>query len=230
MNPTSAQPPRQVLDILCRIRGLIFDCDGVLFDSRAVNRVYYNFILEQLGLPPMDAEAEAYAYMHTVDQALAYLVPEEQLPQAQSLRDHMSYSEFIDRMIPEPGVHALLELLHDQGIRLAINTNRKSSMEMVLERFGMDHLFHPVVTAALVARPKPDPEGLRFILSVWAIPLEAVAYVGDSEVDAQTAHAAGVPFWAYRNPGLPAQLHVDSFHELRHWFLYITGNASGARP
>ena len=52
------------------VRGLVFDCDGVLFDTRDVNRFYYNHILEKLGLAPMTAEEEDYSFMHTVDVSL----------------------------------------------------------------------------------------------------------------------------------------------------------------
>lgn len=226
MKKALTPPPAHVLAEVQRVRGVVFDCDGVLFDSREVNRAYYNFILEHLGLPAMDPEAEEYAYMHTVDAALAYLVPVELVAQAKELQGHMTYEDFLDRMIPAPGIHELLEALHGWGIRLAVNTNRKNSMEMVLDRFGMAHLFAPVMTAAKVTHPKPDPEGLCRILAHWGMTPEQVAYVGDSEVDAATAAALGVPLWAYRNPKLPAKLHVDSFADLRHWFAYVLGGAS----
>lgn len=228
MTNAASPPPALAIHEVRRVRGIIFDCDGVLFDSREVNRAYYNGILERLGLPPMSPPAEEYAYMHTVDQALAFLVPAPLLPKAHALREHMTYAQFIDRMIPEPGIHALVETLHRLGLRLAINTNRRSSMELVLQRFGMEGLFHPVVTAAMVTHPKPHPEGLERILAAWGLAPDAVAYVGDSALDAQAAQAAGVPLWAYRHPELPARLHVDSFHELRHWFEYVLGGASGA--
>jgi phosphoglycolate phosphatase len=214
-----------LIDEVRRVRGIVFDCDGVLFDSRDVNRAYYNAILTELGLPSMSSAQEEYAYMHTVDAALAHLVPPHLLPQAQALQGHMTYSDFLDRMVPEPGIYPLLDLLRQANIHLAVNTNRKDSMGMVLERFGMEDIFHPVVTAATVRHPKPHPEGLMYILKVWGLQPEEIAYVGDSAVDAQTAAGAGVPLWAYRNPALPAKLHVDSHEELRHGFACIFGGA-----
>ena len=35
------------------IAGVIFDCDGVMIDSRAANNVFYNRVLAYFGLPPM---------------------------------------------------------------------------------------------------------------------------------------------------------------------------------
>lgn len=200
------------------IRGVVFDCDGVLFDSRDVNRHYYNHILGTLGLEPMSPEDEEYAFMHTVDAAMARIIPPELRARAAEVQGHMTYNDFIDRMIPEPGLFELVEDLAGRGVRMAVNTNRKNSMEMVLERFGLTRYFDPVMTAAKVSRPKPDPEGLRRIVEAWGVGEAAMAYLGDSAVDQETTTRAGVPFWAYRNRELAAQLHVDSFHELRQWF------------
>ncbi len=200
------------------IRGVVFDCDGVLFDSRDVNRHYYNHILKALGLAPMSQEDEDYVFMHTVDTSLARIIPAELRPKAAEVQGHMTYDDFIDRMVPEPGLFELLRTLENLGVRMAVNTNRKNSMEMVLARFELTRFFHPVMTAAKVARPKPDPEGLLRIVEDWGFPVHEMSYLGDSLVDHQTTVRAGVPFWAYRNRNLQAQLHVDSFHELRQWF------------
>jgi HAD superfamily hydrolase (TIGR01549 family) len=208
---------RAVVRKIRPIAGLVFDCDGVLFDTRDVNRFYYNHILEELGLAPMTAEEEEYAFMHTVDAALARLVPEELMPRASEILGHMTYDDFMDRMVPEPGLRELLEFLQERNVRMAVNTNRKNSMEKVLERFEMTDFFFPVMTAAKVSRPKPDPEGLLHIVQTWGISPERMAYLGDSILDQEAAQRGGVPLWAYKSRGLEAELHVDSFHELRHW-------------
>lgn len=199
------------------IKGLVFDCDGVLFDTRDVNRFYYNHILEKLGLAPMTAEEEEYSFMHTVDAALARIIPEELRPQASKILGHMTYDEFIDRMVPEPGLKELLEFLQGRNVRMAVNTNRKNSMEKVLERFDLTDFFFPVMTAAKVSKPKPDPEGLLRIVETWGLSPENMAYLGDSTVDQETTQQGGVPFWAYKSRNLEAELHVDSFDELRQW-------------
>ena len=203
---------------LKKIRGLVFDCDGVLFDTREVNRYYYNHILVSLGLDPLSKEDEDYAFMHTVDVALAKIIPDHLRPKAKEIQGHMTYSDFIERMIPEPGLLNLLELLENLGVLMAINTNRKNSMELVLERFDLTRFFYPVMTAAKVSKPKPDPEGLRHIVQEWGLPTEQLVFLGDSDVDQITTARVGVPFWAYKNRSLQAELHVDSFMELQRCF------------
>ena len=43
---------------------IVFDCDGVLFDSREANRRYYNSLRERFGHPPMDEEELEYVHTH----------------------------------------------------------------------------------------------------------------------------------------------------------------------
>ena len=115
---------------LRRIRGVVFDCDGVLFDSRDVNRHYYNHILLALGLAPMSREDEDYAFMHTVDTAMARIIPADLMPKAAQVQGHMTYDDFIDRMVPEPGLFELLHTLEKLGVRMA-EIGRASCRERV---------------------------------------------------------------------------------------------------
>ena len=59
------------------VKVVAFDCDGVMFDSREANRAYYNHLLEHFHLPAMTPQQLAYAHMHTVDEALAHLIPDD---------------------------------------------------------------------------------------------------------------------------------------------------------
>jgi len=83
MTADAGQPRRFDLR---RIRGVVFDCDGVLFDSRDVNRHYYNHIRGALGLAPMSREEEDYAFMHTVDKAMARIIPADSCPRRRMCR------------------------------------------------------------------------------------------------------------------------------------------------
>jgi HAD superfamily hydrolase (TIGR01509 family) len=89
-------------------------------------------------------------------------------------------------------------------VELAVCTNRASSMELLLESFGLDGYFSCVMTAGRVTNPKPHPEPLLKVLEQYGIGADQALFVGDSEVDRQAADAAGVPFVAYRGdmPGI----------------------------
>ena len=45
---------------------VIFDCDGVMFDSKETNRAYYNQLLNHFSCPPMNEDEVAYVHVHNV--------------------------------------------------------------------------------------------------------------------------------------------------------------------
>ena len=205
-------------DILAGVRGIVFDCDGVLVDSLAANKWYYNWYRERFGLPPMNAEEERYTHIQNVYNSLKRIVPEGRLEEALALRDEFDYRLVLPHITPEPGVFDLLILLRGMGVRMAVNTSRTNTTELLLSYLGMDGFFHPVVATANVTKPKPHPEGVHQILDAWGLGTGDVAFIGDSSVDQGTAENAGVPFWSYKNPRLTAVLYVPDFPSLTRAF------------
>jgi HAD superfamily hydrolase (TIGR01509 family) len=197
-----------------RIAGVVFDCDGVLIDSRMSNMAYYNRIRAAGGLGPMSPEEEEYAHMHSVRETLSRIFPPELYGRVGEFARYVDYERDILPMIrPEPGLHACLDALIAHGLRLAVFTNRGGGMGVVLDSFKLRPYFDPVVTVADV-KAKPAPDGLLRIAESWKRPPEDLVFVGDSLLDALAAEAAGARFLAYRNPLLKAQGHVASFAEL----------------
>jgi HAD superfamily hydrolase (TIGR01549 family) len=198
-----------------RLKGLIFDCDGVLIDSREANRRFYDSILRQMGLPGMSVQQVDYVHTRTVSESIEHIVPRHRLDEALEIASGMGYEEVLPYIRLEPGLIEFLQALADRGIRRAVNTNRTGTMELILERFQLASYFSPVMTAMRLSNAKPHPESVQRILSDWGLPLEQVAYLGDSEVDEQTAGAAGVAFWAYKNRDLKAERFVSDFRSLQ---------------
>ncbi len=197
-----------------RVRGIIFDCDGVLFDSKEVNRRYYNALRSSLGLPPLSEKELEYAHMQTVAETLEQIIPKERRAELHQIRKELSYHNYIPYLEPSSGLYPLLDTLKKKGIRMAINTNRLDTMERILDHFKLTSYFFPVITSAKVTSPKPDPEGILSILAAWGYAKDEVRYIGDSKVDEITASRAGVPFWAYGNEQLVAHRHLKHFETL----------------
>ena len=196
------------------LQGIIFDCDGVLFDSKEANSAFYNHIREAVGLPPMTEKEASMAHMLATNEVLEQLIPLHLQEAAQAALKQTRYSEnFMPMMLPAPQMVDFLEHMLEKGVRLALCTNRSDSVHRVLEHFDLSHFFSPVMTVSHVA-PKPAPEGLLRILDAWGIRNCDVAYVGDSMVDEQAARRAGIPFWSFGNQNLSARLHLSGFAEL----------------
>jgi HAD superfamily hydrolase (TIGR01549 family) len=196
------------------IKVVVFDCDGVMFDTTKANMAYYNQILDHLGRPSLTPEQFAYCHSHTADQSIAYLFNDaESFRTAQNYRKNMSYIPFLKYMVLEPYLKPLLEKLRPR-YKTAIATNRSNTMDRVLSEHGLEEYFDLVVSSNDVDRPKPYPDPLIKILEHFEIEAYNTLYVGDSELDEIAAKAAGVPFVAYQNRSLSANFHIKSLKEI----------------
>lgn len=198
-----------------RYQLLIFDCDGVLFDTEAANYAYYNYFLEHFGRQPMTRAQFEFVHAHTIDQALNLLFDGDQeiIRQAYQFRKTIDYGEFSKHLTVESSLVTLLTRIRP-ALKTAIATNRTDTMHRLLEEFGLEDLFDMVVTSLDVSQPKPHPEPLHKILAHFKIDVQNALYVGDTDVDAQAAAAASMPFAAYRNPDLSATYFINSLQEL----------------
>lgn len=205
------------------IGGVVFDCDGVMFDTWESNMFFYNLVLERMGLPPMTPSQERYVHMATVIDSLAHIIPPSHAHRLKEARKSVSYTEEImPKMVMAEGLMELLEVLRGLNIRLAVHTNRTNTMECVLERFGLSCFFDQVMTASQVTG-KPSPEGLFQILRTWNMSPDQIVFIGDTQADEHAARHAGVDFWAYRNQQLLARQHVHDFWAVRGAFLQWQG-------
>ncbi|MDY7036422.1 MAG: HAD-IA family hydrolase [Thermodesulfobacteriota bacterium] len=197
-----------------KISAIIFDCDGVMFDSRQANINYYNHILSHFELSLMTEDEVAFVHMRTADESIRHIFRNTPLvEQALAYKKKMDYTPFIKDMIMEPGLKELLEYLKpDFG--LAVATNRSDTIGRVLEWNGLAPYFDMVVSSLDVKNPKPHPEALLKILKFFKIPPDQAVYVGDSSVDYETAMASGVIFIAYKNRGLDTAFHVDHLMDI----------------
>ena len=210
--------------------GLIFDCDGVMIDSEDANRYFYNTILAALNLPPMTAEQEKFAFMATAKDALLAMTPKymhEKLDE--TVRSAINYgADVMPRVKLMPGFLEFLKKAKENGLYMAIDTNRTAEgIERVLDFFALQDYFDPVISSS-VAPPKPLPAGANAICKSWNMAENKVLFVGDSENDMFTAQNAGLNFAAFQNPALNATIHVSSFAQLQN--ILFGANFGSGKP
>lgn len=191
-----------------------FDCDGVLFDTEAANRAYYNHLLEHFGKPVMTTEQFVYAHQHTLNEAIVHLFGnDESVADVNAYRQTMDYNPFLKLLKIEPHLRSLLSKIRPR-LKTAIATNRSDTMDRLLSEFNLTEQFDLVVTSFDIPRPKPHPDSLLKILSYFNIVPHQALYVGDSQVDAEAALTAEIPFVAYRNETLSTPYHIENLKDL----------------
>jgi phosphoglycolate phosphatase len=198
------------------IKAVIYDCDGVMFDSFEANLAFYVMVMEHFGKPALDRnDADTMRVLHTYcnRDVLAYLFDgDDRLAEVRAFSATIDYRKLFPLMLVEDGLRETLDALRGR-VELAVCTNRASSMELLLESFGLQGYFSCVMTAGRVTNPKPHPEPLLKVLEHYGIAADEALFVGDSEVDRQAADAAGVPFVAYRG-AMRAIARIDRHPEL----------------
>jgi phosphoglycolate phosphatase len=193
---------------------IIYDCDGVLIDSRESNRAFYNHILDRFGLPPLTEAQLHEVHVRTAQGAIDFLFQGHPSREAaQTYQKTINNDPFLPLIRLEPHVREVLIRLRSRYLT-AIATNRGKSLPLVLKHLGLEELFDLTVSAYDVTRPKPHPECLFKILTHFRLEPEAALYVGDSQVDQEVAAAAGVPLAAYQNPELQARYYLQDHLDL----------------
>ena len=187
---------------------IIYDCDGVLIDSRESNRAFYNHILERFGLPTLTEAQLEVVHVSTAQGAIDFLFQGHPgREEAQAYQKTINNDPFLPLIRLEPHIREVLSRLRSRYLT-AIASNRGKSLPLVLNHLDLEDLFDLTISAYDVTRPKPHPECLLKILTHFRLEPEAALYIGDSSLDQEVAAAATVPFAAYKNPGLQARYHL----------------------
>jgi phosphoglycolate phosphatase len=177
------------------MRLVIFDCDGVLFDSEPANLAFYREVLRRAGAPPMPESAEAAYHSLASAQLFERLFPDDpsMIERVKQVARSVDYKPFFPLMQPKPLLRETMASLR-QRYATAMATNRGQTTRGVLDHFAMHDLFDLAVGVLDVARPKPAPDMLVRCLEHFGVEPDDAVYVGDQPTDLEAADGAGLRF------------------------------------
>lgn len=187
---------------------VIFDLDGTLINSIGDIANATNHALTRLGYPTHDVKRYTEMVGNGVTRLIERALPHEARSANIVDKAVRYFVEYYDghnteSSIPYPGIRELLSSLAEQGVKLAVASNKYQEAVAHI----ITHFFPEIPWAALegnrVGLPtKPDPSIVFQILSKVPTPKADVLYVGDSGVDMETARRACVESvgvtWGYR--------------------------------
>ena len=199
----------------------IFDLDGTLLDTLADLAAAVNYALRQHGMPE-----------HTIDDVRRFVgngvrkLMERAIPDGEKNPDFeatfATFREYymhhsLDTTRPYPGIIETLEALKAKGCRLAVVSNKMMAATKEL----CQHFFAETIEVAIGEneaagiRKKPAPDTVFEALRQLGEEKDSAVYVGDSDVDLETANNSGLPcisvLWGFRDRNFLKQHGAKTF-------------------
>lgn len=189
-----------------KYKAVIFDMDGTILNTLEDLKNATNYSLRQFGMPERSLE-EVRMFVGNgirklVERAVPAGTPKEKI--AQVLDVFLEYYEIhsADNTSPYPGILELVEKLKKSGIKTAVSTNKADVPAQELGREYFNGIFDLIVGQQDGLKVKPAPDSVNKILSILDIQKKDAIYIGDSDVDVQTAKNSGLDFigvsWGFR--------------------------------
>ena len=175
-------------------RAVLFDLDGTLADSTPLIAEAITALLRDRGYSYTPAEIEPRIGPPLNNMLRDFLGVSQS--EADSLFGEYTahYRDYSDRTPPMPGAEPLLDALAERGVPVAIVTNKvEESAGALLEALGWTDRFGVVVGADTGPRPKPAADAALEALRRLDVAPRDAAFVGDSEIDMECGHDAGIP-------------------------------------
>ena len=212
-------------------RTAIFDLDGTLLDTLQDLADSANYALALHGLPARTVEEVRRFVGNGVGLLIRRAVPEgtPETLERRVLRDFRAHYllNMENKTAPYPGIPELLDALRAAGVRTAVVSNKfDGAVKGLCQNYFGDRIRAAIGESQGVAR-KPAPDTVFRALEELGMPREGAVYVGDSDVDIETAKNAGLPCisvsWGFRSRTFltehGAQTIADTVEELRELLL-----------
>lgn len=194
---------------------LVFDLDGTLIDSAPDIHATANKVLVPRGFAPVPFEVVRSFIGNGVGVLVSRLLrhhgQEGDGPlQAAIVAEFIQiYEDAFDLTRLYPGVNQALAALDDAGHPMGICTNKpEGPARAALRHFGLDRYMQVVIGGDSLSTRKPHPAPLQ--AAVAALGARTAIFVGDSEVDAETACAANLPFALFTEGYRTSEVHLMS--------------------
>jgi HAD superfamily hydrolase (TIGR01509 family) len=192
-----------------RLRGVLFDLDGVLVESRAVWFEVMRAIARKFGYPEITAEQMERAWGQGIAEDVRMFYPGFTVEELEG-EYALMFRQYVQHLKVATDGPPVLEELRANGIRVAVVTNSPSEVaRAMLDQARVDP--DVLVSGNDVCEPKPAPDGILAALTLLQLTAAEAMFVGDTNFDREAARRARIGFAGYRIDG---DVRIDSLGEV----------------
>ncbi len=187
---------------------VIFDLDGTLLNTIADLAASTNHALAANGYPTHPTEEYRFFVGNGINKLFERALPEGEKTEANVLKIRQRFIPYYDVHCadltkPYPGIPELLKTLQQRSVQIAVASNKyQRATGKLIPYFFPDIHFTAILGQREGVPRKPDPQIVHEIMRMANVSTDEVLYVGDSNVDMQTANNARVDSvgvtWGFR--------------------------------
>lgn len=188
-------------------KAVIFDLDGTLLDTLGDLHAAVNYALRSFGFPERSLDQVRRFIGNGVVKLMQRATPEgtDEETDRKCLEVFREYYliHMRDMTAPYEGVASLIEELRARGVKTAVVSNKLHEAVCKLCEDYFPGLIDEAIGVSVESERKPSPVNVYKALDKMGVTADECIYIGDSEVDVQTSHNAGVRCigvtWGFRD-------------------------------
>ena len=190
-----------------KYQAVLFDMDGTVLDTLDDLHDAVNISFQHFGFPPVSRNLVRANLGNGAVYLIHHCLPSS-ATETQAEKVISWYKDYYDahcqiKTAPYPGIPELMQNLRKKHIKLAIISNKPDSAVQELAQRFFPGLTEVVVGESPSVRRKPNPDAVLAAAQYMNVPIDRCVYIGDSEVDIQTAGNAGMDcisvVWGFRS-------------------------------
>lgn len=214
-----------------KYKAVLFDMDGTVLDTLGDLAAAVNHTLREFSMPERSIAEVAAALSNGAAYLIAHTVPAG-TPKELTDKVLAAYAPYYDAhcdilTAPYDGIVPLMQKLRERGVKLAVISNKQDTAVKPLAEKYFPGLLEIAVGESAEVRRKPNPDAVLAALRHIGVEREDAIYVGDTEVDLQTARNAGMECasvdWGFRTREQLVEIgaeHIfDTVQELEEYLL-----------
>lgn len=188
------------------LKAVLFDMDGVIVDTEPLHRKAYFKTFKDLGIDVSEdlytsfTGASTKRVCETLINTFNLKQTFEEIAETKRnyFKDYFYHDEDFDLI---PGVKELILHYHENGIKLVLASSATmTTINMVFEKFELEHYFMGKISGADLKESKPHPEVFLLAAKMAGEPVENCMVIEDSTNGILAAHRANIFCAAYRSP------------------------------